>query len=125
MLKVKEWIRAKKSPQFKVIQTTGNNIYVVERIIDGMKYVRDYTIKKYDQLPIMEAMRVKKFHEDLVHVDVTYYNRKSNNPDDFSFDEKNDTIEINEIPSEYLPTRNYKEMEQIKEYVKSKRVDKK
>jgi len=113
MLKIKEWLRSKKNPQFKVVQTTGNSnsIYIAERLSDNMKYVRDYTLKIYDEdsvQPIMEAMRIKKFHEDLVHVDVTYYTRKSSHRDDFRFDEKNDTIEINEIPSEYKPSRDYK-----------------
>lgn len=127
MLKIKEWLRSRKEPQFRVVQRTGNDsIYVVDRLMDEMRYVRDYTIKRFDQKPIMEAMRVKKFHEDLVHVDVTYYTRKSPVEENLKFDERHATIEINDIPGDYLPSRFYKEQQQIQNFVnneKDKGVD--
>lgn len=123
MLKVKEWLRSKKEPQFRVVQRTGKDksIYVADRLMDEMRYVRDYTIKRFDQKPIMEAMRVTKFHEDLVHVDVKYYTRKNPADENFNFEEHHATIEINDIPSNYLPTRFYKEQRQIENFVKNEK----
>ena len=98
MLKVRDWIKSKSDAQFTVVtQSADDIILIVKRIKDGKSFSTGafHRIEKASVtgITVTDDIVVRKFHKDLIHVDLNVYTYLDGNMEE-SID---NTIEINEV----------------------------
>ena len=72
MLKVKDWLKSKNNEQFTIAATCEEKIAIVRRLSDGqIFYVGDIIT----HLEGATKFKIKSFSPDLIHVDVTFYEK--------------------------------------------------